>query len=262
MYKRFVQNLAEAISSALSMRIYRKAEAKTNQTGFKPCIYACCLLMLFWPATKSLAAKPCSQPAINRPARQAIELARRARREGRLGNDARATHLWNRARSIEPGIPAAPPDWSFERSSQRFAPSLRERPLTRDELLILITLLPYKRAQKQLIGFLSRFPQDIELRELSLAMAELHGDERLYQLHSSALFGQTLDSYNWVYGMRLLMLLGYVFLIRFLLSFSLKRRTPAGTKATNTGYEYSTQDLPGDSYSSQDSREESAGENI
>lgn len=228
MSKWFLQLIFTAFFCPISMRMRHVAQAKINQPGFKTCIFACCLLMFFWPTTQSLAANPGSQPVISHPSRQAIELARRARHEGRLGNDARATHLWNRARSIEPGIPAAPADWSFERSQQRFAPSLRERPITREELLILVSMLPYKCAQKQLTGFLDRFSNDTELRELSLAMAELYKDARQQRLHDSALSGQTIDSFTWLYGMRLLMLLGYVFLIRLILSFKVGGPAKAG----------------------------------
>ncbi|PKL49204.1 MAG: hypothetical protein CVV42_06665, partial [Candidatus Riflebacteria bacterium HGW-Riflebacteria-2] len=102
-----------------------------------------------------------------------------------------------------------------------------DRAITREELLVLITMLPYQKAQKQLKAFLDRFPLDNELRELSLAMAELHNDARLEKLHESALSGQVADDFTWLYGMRLLMLIGYVFLIRFILNMRSGRLTAA-----------------------------------
>ncbi len=107
------------------------------------------------------------------PSQQAIDLADQAFSEGRAGNDARARFLWDRARKADPSVPQVPSSWFKHNKAQRFIPSLKERPLLRKELIILIAMLPYQQAQKQLQNYLDRFPGDTEIRELSLAMAAL-----------------------------------------------------------------------------------------
>jgi len=148
-----------------------------------------------------------------------LEFIEKARQAARRGNHLIANKLWERAGTYNQTVPVSLPDWAAKKNPQLFTASLRDRAITRDELLLLISMLPYRKAQKQLKAFLDRFPLDTELRELSLAMAELHNDARLAKLHESAISGQTVDDFTWLYGMRMLMLLGYVFLIRSILSF-------------------------------------------
>ena len=171
------------------------------------------LTLTAWPAAARSDVPP---PPV--PSRQALQLIGKARQAGRKGNDLIANKLWKKAGAGDQAVPASPPDWNAERKPQPFTASLSDRAITRDELLVLISMLPYRRAQKQLKSYLDRFPLDTELRELSLAMAEVHNDARLEKLHESALSGQAVDDFTGLYGMRLLMLLGYVFLIRFILS--------------------------------------------
>lgn len=178
----------------------------------------CIILLLLTLSTLPADAKS-AMPTSPVPSRQALQLIEKARRAGKKGDDLIADKLWKKAGNYDRTVPTSPPDWKSERSSQFFTTSLRDRAITRDELLVLISMLPYRKAQKQLKAFLDRFPLDTELRELSLAMAELHNDARLAKLHESAISGQTVDDFTWLYGMRLLMLLGYVFLIRSILSF-------------------------------------------
>jgi hypothetical protein len=188
------------------------------RTGHISSCFSIILLLLLILTTLPVTARTAvSPPSI--PSRQALQLIEKARRAGKAGDDLIANKLWNKAGAHDLAVPASSPDWTVERSSQPFTTSLRDRAIARDELLVLISMLPYRRAQKQLRSYLNRFPLDTELRELSLAMAELHNDARLEKLHESALSGQAIDDFTWLYGMRLLMLLGYVFLIRLILSF-------------------------------------------
>lgn len=177
----------------------------------------CIILLLLTLSTLPADAKS-AVPTSPVPSRQALQLIEKARRAGKKGDDLIADKLWKKAGNYDRTVPTSPPDWKSERSSQFFTTSLRDRAITRDELLVLISMLPYRRAQKQLKAFLDRFPRDNELRELSLAMAELHNDARLEKLHESALSGQIAEDFTWLYVVRLLMLLGYVFLIRLILN--------------------------------------------
>lgn len=177
----------------------------------------CIILLLLTLSTLPADAKS-AVPTSPVPSRQALQLIEKARRAGKKGDDLIADNLWKKAGNYDRTVPTSPPDWKSERSSQFFTTSLRDRAITRDELLVLISMLPYRRAQKQLKAFLDRFPRDNELRELSLAMAELHNDARLEKLHESALSGQIAEDFTWLYVVRLLMLLGYVFLIRLILN--------------------------------------------
>ena len=172
------------------------------------------LTLTAWPAAARSDVPP---PLV--PSRQALQLIGKARQAGRKGNDLIANKLWKKAGTGDRAVPASPPDWKTERNPQPFTASLNDRAITRDELLVLISMLPYRRAQRQLKSYLDRFPLDTELRELSLAMAEVHNDARLERLHESALSGQAVDDFTWLYGMRLLMLIGYIFTIRLILSF-------------------------------------------
>ncbi|KAF1081199.1 MAG: hypothetical protein GQF41_2467 [Candidatus Rifleibacterium amylolyticum] len=182
-----------------------------------------CIILLLLALTTLPADAKSAVPTSPVPSRQALQLIEKARRAGKKGDDLIADKLWDKAGAGDRAVPASPPDWNAERNPQQFTASLKNRALTRDELMVLITMLPYQRAQKQLRRYLDRFPLDTELRELSLAMAELHNDARLEKLHESALSGQAVDDYTWLYGMRLLMLLGYIFTIRLILSFRKNR---------------------------------------
>jgi len=174
----------------------------------------CFLLLFIFCVSYPAKGIQTSSSAIVKPSAQALELARRARREGISGKNARAKKLWNKAREIDPNISAPPSSW-FDRRSKRFTASLKNRQVTRDELVILITLLPYKSAQKQLASYLARFPADSELRKLSLAMANLYRDHRIQILQDSA-FNDSTSSNTLLYTHEFLLLTASILILAFI----------------------------------------------
>lgn len=196
------------------------------------------LVLLLTLTTLPVTAKP-TVPPPPIPSRQALELIQKARQASKKGSDVIADKLWKKAGASDRAVPASPPDWKAERNPQPFTASLSDKAITRDELFVLISMLPYQKAQKQLKAFLDRFPLDKDLRELSLALADLHNDEKTQRLQSSALIESNMNGQTGVYILRVLMLIGFIILLRLLIKMhsgrpGMKRSVSPGS-AKNAG---------------------------